>query len=289
MMRCSIVLLLTALSTCLSASPTLVRKQLVDVIPDSNHQIDASSSLLADSGYAAAWKSATGRTPSNVVAANQSVGIEAVGPIDGRNNYVSLFYKNGRYIVSLVLVSDTRGGLADGFTSTTEVASAIARNARNIMGSATGYWASDSWAFYSTVNTALPGFTVVAKNLLPRTVRDYDVAIKTARALSQAYGMSTSIPWAYPKNNKRADRLEGGEDFAILADFTPTVELANYLFKAFHAANSTASNNEVGEEHLDKRAGTCTDYNEKGRIKGNWAPWNTAYNVGCVGSSSNFP
>ncbi|KAL4880666.1 hypothetical protein BJY04DRAFT_72518 [Aspergillus karnatakaensis] len=283
-MRISIIAFLAGLLAPALASPTTRDLQIIDSDQDTS-VLDINASLLGDNGYISAWESVTGAVPANAVGDIDTTK-RAVGPINGRNNYVTLFYKNGRYVVSLVMVSDVRGGLKDAFTGTGEIATAVARNARHIMGEAVGKWASTSWAFYSNVAYS-EGFTIVAKNLLPRGVQDYNDALKAAEALAGAYGMSKKIEWHYPKNDKR-DENSDIQHFTILADFTPSVDLANYLFDTFHNVNHTALTGGTGQSLLSKRASWCIDYNEKERIKQNWVPWNTDYDAGCIGELSDF-
>lgn len=251
--------------------------------------ITPEGSVLTDPGYLSAWESVTGTQALN---SNQDRDLSTntkrvVGPIDGRNNYVGLFYRNGRYVITLVMVSDIRGGLKDSLTSTTDVATAVANNARQIMGYA-GAWSSVSWAYYSNVAYD-QGFTIVAKNLMARGLQDYKKAKAMAVALATAYGIPEGgIFWAYPQNNKRSVQAEEEmTDFTILSNFSPTVELADFLIKTFHSVNSTISTDSGVGATLSKR-GTCTDNNEKERIKSNWVPWNTQNDAGCVGDPSEF-
>ncbi|KAL2827753.1 hypothetical protein BDW59DRAFT_160061 [Aspergillus cavernicola] len=135
------------------------------------------------------------------------------------------------------------------------------------MGEATGKWASTSWAFYSGI-AYNEGFTIVAKNLLPKNVQDYNDALKAAKALASSYGMAAPVFWTYPHNNKGADDSDL-HNFSILADFTSSVALADYLFNAFHNVNHTALAGSASESLLSKRAGYCLDYNEKERVQSN--------------------
>ncbi|KAL3478936.1 hypothetical protein BJX99DRAFT_255943 [Aspergillus californicus] len=289
-MRFSIIALLMGLVTSALTSPTLTGRQIIGSVDDASG-FDVTASLLADDGYISAWENVTGVVPENAV----GIGADAVGkiqnvkrvigPIGGRNNYVALFYRNGRYVVSLVMVSDIRGGLADNFIYYEEIATAVATNARDIMGKATSKWASSSWAFYSDTQWGT-GFTIVAKNLLPRST--YAEALNAAEKLASAYGMSTTIVWLYPQNNKR-DEDSDIHNFTIIADFTPSVELTNYLFDTFHNINHTALAEGASQSLLSKRDnGYCYNYNEKERILSGWAPWNTAHDIGCIGQLSDF-
>ncbi|EAW09039.1 uncharacterized protein ACLA_077860 [Aspergillus clavatus NRRL 1] len=255
-MRRSIVLLVAALSACVFASPAASAGSIID--PHVNaRSVDAEVSVLDDPGYIAAWESVTGSTPANAPNATEH-NKRNVGPIQGYNNYVSVYFRNGRYFITLVLVSNIRGAFKDLFVTTPEIASAIATNARDIMAKATG-------------------------------LGSYEDAIRAACTLADSYGMTSPIFWAYPQNNKRDKSASDIRDFTILANFTPTVTLADYLFNTFHNVNHTAMTRGADQEgHLSKRAKFCLYYNEKDRLLKGWVPWNTQSDVGCIGQLSDF-
>ncbi|GIC91346.1 uncharacterized protein Aud_007789 [Aspergillus udagawae] len=222
-------------------------------------------SVLDDPGYIATWESVTGKIPANAPAAMEH-DKRVIGPIQGFNNYVALYYRKRRYVVTLVFVSNIHGGLADGFVDTPEIASAIATSARDAMAAATRSWASTSWGFYSTIRNG-NGFTVVAKNILPRG---------SFEDAQRAAALSLIV-----MNNKRDESDSSLRDFHILAEFTPSVTLADYLFNTFHNVNHTAMAGSAGEAgHLSKRDKYCFHYNEKERAVKNMAPWNTENDIG---------
>jgi hypothetical protein len=288
-MRYSVIALLTGLFTSGLASPAPSGLKIIDHVEDA-FGVDATPSLLADVHYISAWESVTGVVPENaaVIPADAVSKIQdvkrVVGPINGQNNYVALYYRNRRYVVTLVIVSNIAGGLADGLVNTPEIATAVARSARTVMGNRIGKWSFASWGYYSNIAQGA-AFTIVAKNMFPPI--EYEQALEAARALAAAYGLSSNIPWAYPQNNKR-DNNSDIHNFSILADFTPSLELAEYLFNNFHNVNHTSMTEGASQSLLSKRDNFCSDYNEKARIKSGWAPWNTQYGAGCVGSSSDF-
>ncbi|GFF78835.1 hypothetical protein IFM61606_04925 [Aspergillus udagawae] len=283
-MRCSIVLLLTAVAAGVFARPAASARNIINPHLDISNA-NAKMSVLDDPGYIAAWESVTGKIPANAPVAMEH-DKRAIGPIQGFNNYVALYYRKGRYVVTLVFVSNIHGGLADGFVNTPEIASAIATSARDAMAAATGLWASTSWGFYSTIRNG-NSFTVVAKNILPRG--SFEDAQRAARALADRYGFNAPIFWAYPQNNKRDESDSSLRDFHILAEFTPSVTLADYLLNTFHNVNHTAMAGSAGEAgHLSKRDKYCFHYNEKERAVKNMAPWNTENDIGCIGQLSDF-
>lgn len=170
-------------------------------------------------------------------------------------------------------------------TSTADVGSAVSRNARHIMGSATGIWASSSWAFYSDIRGN--EFTVVAKNMMPKSV-DAAGALKAAKALASEWGLSNAVFWTYPQKNKRDQHMPPEyTTFSILSDFTPTVELANYLFEAFHNPNNTVLSKESADRPLSKRD-ECVDTNPSYLVRFNIFPWNTNADAGCFGNRNDF-
>ena len=102
------------------------------------------------------------------------------------NQYVALYYRNGRYVVTLAAVLSARTGFPDAFTVTSDVATTVAKSTRHTMGTAMGLWAFSSWAFYSML--FYKGFTVVTKNMLPSPTSNAEV-------LAAAWGLSSTIPW----------------------------------------------------------------------------------------------
>ncbi len=124
------------------------------------------------------------------------------------------------------------------------------------------------------------------------------IALRAARALAVAYGLSSDIAWMYPTNAKRSG-FDAGTSFSMIADFDPTVQLADYLLENFHGLElglvPNTTRNEEGEvlvgghnsAALAKRS-MCINYNERQRIIWDWVPWNTDFDNGCFGSLSDF-
>lgn len=285
-MRGFIFLAFTAMLACSRATPTSDPRAAV--AGEQSPTDSVGTTLLDDVGYAAAWEDVLGFRPSNTVAGPAAR--RGIGPIDGQNSYVAYFYRKRRYVVTLVTVLPFFApGLPDALTTTQDIASTVARTARSVMGTATGVWASDSWSFYSDVRGN--EFTVVAKNMLPRNVQDVEVALKAAKALAKGWGVSQAVVWKYPQNNnKRAAQgtLSDYADFSILADFTPTVRLADYLFDAFHNANNTVLSLEKEDQPPSKRGEKCANINLNYMIRFNIVPWNTIFDYGCFGARSEF-
>jgi len=242
--------------------------------------------------YQLAWQEVTGSIPTNLLPANGSTAPDkrAILPWNGQNSYVAFAYHNGRWVISLVVVLNAKKGLADGLTSTTNVASVVADNARHVMGAAQGLWSSTSWSFYSNV-VSHAAFTVVAKNLMPKKTT-YTTARAAAVALAAAYGLNQNPAYPlYPKNSRRIDEVETPE-FSMLASFQPTEKLVELLRQKFHYQEFRNGTTTVGEiknrEMVEKRTGHCSNYNERSRVVWNYAPIDTEFDTGCLGSESDF-
>ncbi|KAK0641355.1 hypothetical protein B0T16DRAFT_461428 [Cercophora newfieldiana] len=85
------------------------------------------------------------------------------------------------------------------------------------------------------------------------------------------------------------DTGHGGvaENLTIIADFNPTPELRELLAKNFHAEElgikTDAPPSDSSSHHgVAKRNEWCPDYSLRDHVIHGWAPWNTAYDVGCI-------
>lgn len=246
---------------------------------------DAVESTLS-SNYVAAWAEVlqTTITPKGDIAPNA---LTPRGTYPGQAQYVAIAYHKKRWVISLVAVLEVRNRFPDAMASSSDIATAIANNARHIVGDTTGKWSSVSWGFFSDIRAN--AVTVVAKNLMQKSVHR-EVALKAAKKLAEAWGLSTTIVWKYPQNGnlKRQVPESDGTTFEIISAFQPTVRLADELIARFHRPDVGAlkrrRQDESGEKGRrdDNERGKCKDYVDfKDRLLFGHVPWNTIYDAGC--------
>lgn len=285
--------LLTGLLTSVLAVP-LEPATTVDI--EDPRGTSSEEGLSFTSEYKSAWDEVLGEEAPNLSgdvvkvrrSAEDALDKRVIGAINGRSQYVALFHRNGRYVITLVFCAHLQGSLGDSLTSTRDVASAVATSARNYMGHNTGWWASTAWGFYTSIayNT---GYTIVAKCLMPRGMTEYSQALAAARALSIAYDLGDQVVWAYPQNNKK--RSEGQSEVWVLSAFNPTVRLVDQLVQTFHQQEMGLASYNTTSDHPStktKRQRECFDSNQKRRILWSWVPWNTQFDIGCIGQLSDF-
>ncbi|KAK8854801.1 hypothetical protein IAR55_003540 [Kwoniella newhampshirensis] len=237
--------------------------------------------------------------------------------MNGHRQYVAYFYRNNRWVLSVVQVLRFQNAISQALHNTADFAAAMTNNARSYLGYQTGRWATHAWSFYTGLNG--DGFTVVSKLMLPRGITEASEAIKLVKMLANLYGFTSDIPSFNPTNNnykherrapfdpsadhigdnntiapavadEHSDRLQ---DYGIFASHPINDDFAKYFmvyftpeyFGAGHLLTGSSVNGTTDASAVEKRSETSTCQNNPLLSSRYiyWLPWPTEKDTGCVG------